>query len=156
MENIIPDYTHVTQTISRLPAPAATNTDRILARSDTTPGRRLPRLRNRQGLARNAGSPYIRLAAPTMESPQVAAAPVAVKNQTAIKAEAPPSPVATECQNNVERMAGSLTCTQFLERFGDKYCKHDYIKRNCCASHSLMCKPQDNWAPHTRPLSSSS
>lgn len=119
IENIIPDYTHVTQTISRVPAP---NNDRILSRSDSSSGRRHTRLRNRSGPARSSSiDPYLRPALPTIESPQVS-----LPNKL--------------CRNNVERMAGSMTCTQFLERFADKYCKHDYIKRNCCASHAIMCK----------------
>ena len=129
IENIIPDYTHV-QPISRIPAP-----DRLLSRSDGQwPARRHPRqgLRNRQGLSRHVISPYLRLAVPTIESPQVVVAPA---NET----EIPETGGTGQCRNNVERMAGSLTCTQFLERFGEKYCKHDYIKRNCCASHALMC-----------------
>ncbi len=121
IENIIPDYTHNTQTISRVPAP---NTDRILSRSDSSSGRRHTRLRNRSGLARSSTDTYLRPALPTIDSPQYS-----LPNAT--------------CRNNVERMAGSLTCTQFLERFGDKYCKHDYIKRNCCASHAFMCKAEE-------------
>ena len=127
IENIIPDYTHVTQTISRVPPP---NTDRILSRSDSASGRRHTRLRNRMGLARN----YLRVAAPTVESPQVSLP----ENGTNDKSGA------VQCRNNVERMAGSLSCSEFLERFGDKYCKHDYIKRNCCASHALLCTKQED------------
>ena len=136
IENIIPDYTHV-QTVSRLPSP-----DRILSRSDAviTPGvwpaRRNGRIRHRQGLARHIVSPYLRLAVPTNESPQV----VAPANETSSDTG---EDTTSQCRDNVERMAGSLTCTQFLERFGDKYCKHDYIKRNCCASHALMCNKSE-------------
>ncbi|XP_054169137.1 A disintegrin and metalloproteinase with thrombospondin motifs 1-like [Oppia nitens] len=143
MENIIPDYTHVTQTVSRVPAP---NTDRILSRSDTSSGsRRQTRLRSRQGLTRSA-SPYLRMAVPTNESPQVAIPDNKdnddVNNNTNDNNSTTNGPTiqqTVDCLNSVQRMAGSLTCTQFLERFGDKYCKHDYIKRNCCASHQLMC-----------------
>lgn len=128
IENIIPDYTHVSQTISRVPPPP--NPDRILSRSDSASGRRHTRFRNRMGLARN----YLRVAAPTVESPQVSLP----ENGTDSKIDS------VQCRNNVERMAGSLSCGEFLERFGDKYCKHDYIKRNCCASHALLCTKREH------------
>jgi len=45
----------------------------------------------------------------------------------------------SSCRDNIEKMAGSLSCSDFLERFGYRYCNHSYVKRNCCASHGIIC-----------------
>lgn len=39
----------------------------------------------------------------------------------------------------LHQQAGSLSCLQFLNKFSQRYCNHDYIKRNCCASHAIVC-----------------
>ncbi|RWS29889.1 disintegrin and metalloproteinase with thrombospondin motifs 1-like protein [Leptotrombidium deliense] len=114
LENIIPDYTHVTQTvISRAP----------IARSDTGVSHfrrsHVGRQRNinRSGILRPTTAHDMSSALPTISSPQ-------------------PS---TECVDAVEKMAVSMTCSEFLEKFGYRYCNHDYIKTNCCASRLSLC-----------------
>lgn len=97
--------------------------DRLLPRSDQAqfvpPKRVKDHLKNRLGLSRSA-------ATRSLKQPNIN--------------ESTQSQRAKQCKNNIERMAGSLTCTEFLEKFGERYCNHNYIKRNCCASHSVMCK----------------
>lgn len=121
IENIIPDYTHVTQTISRAPSQ-----DRILSRSDTPSSSAL----NNRGARHHSR---------TFASRSGALRPSSFGN-----APAPPNSNnlinKPTCRGDiVERMAGSLTCTEFLQKFGYRYCNHNYIKRNCCASHALIC-----------------
>jgi hypothetical protein len=32
-----------------------------------------------------------------------------------------------------------MTCKTFLRSFAYQYCRHKYIRTNCCASHKLYC-----------------
>ena len=32
-----------------------------------------------------------------------------------------------------------MSCKTFLRSFAYQYCKHKYIKKNCCASHKVYC-----------------
>ena len=32
-----------------------------------------------------------------------------------------------------------MSCKTFLRSFAYQYCKHKYIKKNCCASHKIYC-----------------
>lgn len=41
--------------------------------------------------------------------------------------------------DSTELIAGRMTCAQFLEQFGNRYCNHGYIQRHCCYSQSLYC-----------------
>lgn len=127
LENIIPDYTHVTQTISRAPSQ-----DRILSRSDTfTPASNSPRsprqfsrtLTSRTGPLRSV---YQENSSPLPDSPGQS-----LDGQS-------------NCRDIVNKLAGSLSCSEFLEKFGYRYCNHNYIKRNCCASQAIVCNTTDD------------
>lgn len=61
----------------------------------------------------------------------------------------PPNPSSqrkkSSCRDIIEKMAGSLSCSDFLERFGYRYCNHSYVKRNCCASQAIICNKSAKW-----------
>lgn len=42
------------------------------------------------------------------------------------------------CHDNDEDLSG-YSCEEFLKLYGYRYCNHLYIKKNCCASHSVIC-----------------
>ena len=44
-----------------------------------------------------------------------------------------------KCEDRVSNIAGSMSCKTFLRSFAYQYCKHKYIKKNCCASHKIYC-----------------
>lgn len=48
------------------------------------------------------------------------------------------SPSQASCRDKNEQLAG-LSCADFLKLYGYRYCNHAYIKRNCCASHGIIC-----------------
>ncbi|XP_064485068.1 A disintegrin and metalloproteinase with thrombospondin motifs like isoform X2 [Ornithodoros turicata] len=87
IENIIPDYTHVT-------ASFATETRR---RSDTVK--------------------------------EVTFSPMATTSR----------PSSKECTDSTDLIAGRMSCSDFLRQFGNRYCSHEYIQRNCCYSQSVYC-----------------
>lgn len=126
IENIIPDYTHVTQTISRSP----------ISRSDnsipSTPSRRShSRFRNRSGLLR----PTTESSLPTIDGGNAASIDGPNNNSNNNNR----SNNNGECKDTADKLGGSLTCAEFLEMYSSRYCGHDYVKRNCCATHALMC-----------------
>ena len=43
------------------------------------------------------------------------------------------------CEDRIHNIAGSLSCKNFLQSFAYQYCRHKYIKKNCCASHKVYC-----------------
>jgi hypothetical protein len=43
------------------------------------------------------------------------------------------------CEDRISNIAGSMSCKTFLRSFAYQYCKHKYIKKNCCASHKIYC-----------------
>ncbi|GIY57686.1 hypothetical protein CEXT_392501, partial [Caerostris extrusa] len=43
------------------------------------------------------------------------------------------------CEDIVEKLPGGLTCQEFLQHFGARYCRHNYIANNCCRSHQIEC-----------------
>ena len=43
------------------------------------------------------------------------------------------------CEDRINNIAGSLTCKAFLRSFAYQYCRHKYIKKNCCAAHKIYC-----------------
>ena len=43
------------------------------------------------------------------------------------------------CEDTITNIAGSLSCKTFLRSFAYQYCRHKYIKKNCCASHKIYC-----------------
>ena len=43
------------------------------------------------------------------------------------------------CEDRINNIAGSLSCKNFLRSFAYQYCRHKYIKKNCCASHKVYC-----------------
>jgi hypothetical protein len=139
LENIIPDYTHVTQTISRsplarsdngvayqpYPPTAAVSTSGASGGAALTGRRAKSRFRSRTALGVHAGG-----GAPARQASTTPA-------YSADRAGA--SQANGACVDQVDKMAGSMTCYQFLEKFSNRYCNHNYIKRNCCASHALIC-----------------
>lgn len=44
-----------------------------------------------------------------------------------------------KCEDRISNIAGSMSCKTFLRSFAYQYCKHKYIKKNCCASHKIYC-----------------
>ena len=44
-----------------------------------------------------------------------------------------------KCEDRISNIAGSMSCKTFLRSFAYQYCKHKYIKKNCCASHKVYC-----------------
>lgn len=50
-----------------------------------------------------------------------------------------PSQSPSSCEDNAEQLAGGLTCTEFLQRYGFRYCKHRYMKQKCCKSQLKLC-----------------
>ena len=46
-----------------------------------------------------------------------------------------------ECMDRVANISGSMTCQQFLTRYGFQYCSYKYMQRNCCASQRAICAP---------------
>ncbi|XP_047001480.1 A disintegrin and metalloproteinase with thrombospondin motifs 1 [Schistocerca americana] len=48
----------------------------------------------------------------------------------------------TECIDKVTNLSGSLTCHEFLTRYGYQYCSHQYLRESCCASHKTICRQE--------------
>merc|ERR1712045_113275 len=46
---------------------------------------------------------------------------------------------ADTCEDRISNIAGSMSCKAFLRSFAYQYCRHKYIKKNCCASHHRFC-----------------
>jgi len=112
LENIIPDYTHVTQTISRSPLARADNVGPIVTHRNY-----YSRFRHRYGLLR-----------PSTE------------NNLSVQSSTPQAKDLNEdCRDIVESVGGSMSCREFLELYAYRYCNHNYIKRKCCATHTLIC-----------------
>ena len=44
------------------------------------------------------------------------------------------------CEDKISNIAGSLSCKNFLRSFAYQYCRHKYIRKNCCASHKIFCR----------------
>ena len=44
------------------------------------------------------------------------------------------------CEDRISNIAGSLSCKNFLRSFAYQYCRHKYIRKNCCASHKVYCR----------------
>lgn len=116
LENIIPDYTHVTQTISRSPNSRSNEN----GNNDNS----VPAISRRSSAARpKSRSSSIR---PNLKSSPGDSL----------------SSVSSDCQDNVEKIGGSMSCAQFLEKYSYRYCNHNYVKRHCCASHALLCSSE--------------
>ncbi|KAK2725182.1 A disintegrin and metalloproteinase with thrombospondin motifs like [Artemia franciscana] len=45
-----------------------------------------------------------------------------------------------KCEDKITNIAGSMSCEEFLSRYGFQYCKHSYITRNCCAAQRKLCR----------------
>merc|ERR1712123_413637 len=43
------------------------------------------------------------------------------------------------CEDRITNIAGSMSCKAFLRSFAYQYCRHKYIKKNCCSSHLRFC-----------------
>ena len=135
LENIIPDYTHVTSVVaSRNPSPVTPSDDRLLSRSDhlqPPPTTNVITVTDRRYRSRNVGRS---LDHRSINIPPPPSPPLSPYNSQRIKKLSTGS-----CHDIVDKMAGSLSCADFLERFRYRYCNHSYVKRNCCASHAIIC-----------------
>ena len=52
-----------------------------------------------------------------------------------------------KCEDRISNIAGSMSCKTFLRSFAYQYCKHKYIKKNCCASHKIYCLKRGRTRP---------
>lgn len=43
------------------------------------------------------------------------------------------------CEDRITKIAGSMSCQDFLQRYGFQYCRQPYIMKNCCASQQRYC-----------------
>jgi len=154
LENIIPDYTHVTQTVV---SQGGHPPDHLLSRSDSFPtsvGPPLPpsALTVDGGFdVLNDGPPPPPLNHQSFNSPSPSRGGRSFHggDSDSFNSQPPPSHIvvtsgaqrkkSSSCRDIIDKLAGSLSCGDFLERFGYRYCNHSYIKRNCCASHAIIC-----------------
>ncbi|CAL1298149.1 unnamed protein product [Larinioides sclopetarius] len=121
-ENIIPDYTHVTRSIANrvdkevskqtTSRPPSANVNKPQSRNNRRPSR--PSYNGR-----NNAVPAQKDPTSTTTAKSVAAGKV--------------------CEDAVDKLAGGLTCQEFLQRYGDRYCRHSYMTKNCCYSHQIVC-----------------
>jgi len=142
LENIIPDYTHVTQVVSRA-QPVA---DRLLSRSDSlytaAPQQLSPLKPPRNTINASPQSQRFRSNRNLGRSLADDLPPTTTHHNQNIQPHSPvvaPQSHRNSCRDIIEKMAGSLSCADFLDRFGYRYCNHNYVKRNCCASHAVIC-----------------
>lgn len=151
LENIIPDYTHVTQTVVSRSQP-----DRLLSRSDnsfaTSVAPLLPppaALQDPETIVvhdltlnpnpNSRGGRGMRGRSFRDESDEEDDLPSSHPALNSPPASTSSHRKKSSCRDIIEKMAGSLSCSDFLERFGYRYCNHSYVKRNCCASHAIIC-----------------
>ncbi|XP_046651245.1 A disintegrin and metalloproteinase with thrombospondin motifs 18-like isoform X2 [Daphnia pulicaria] len=68
--------------------------------------------------------------------------------RTTSRTTAAPSPVSNKfsssgvnelCEDRITKIAGSMSCQDFLQRYGFQYCRQPYIMKNCCASQQRYC-----------------
>ena len=146
LENIIPDYTHVTQTVVSRGQP-----DRLLSRSDNSFGTSVaplppaalqdhPETIVVHDLTLNRGeNRRDRLRGRSFRDDDENLPSVLSSHPTSSSSSSSQRKKSSSCRDIIEKMAGSLSCSDFLERFGYRYCNHSYVKRNCCASHAIIC-----------------
>ncbi|GFS74545.1 a disintegrin and metalloproteinase with thrombospondin motifs 5 [Nephila pilipes] len=122
-ENIIPDYTHVTRSIAnRIDKEVSKQTT---SRPPAPPSVNKPQARNNRRQHR----------------------PVYNSRNNAVSAQKDPTSTTTSrsvaagkvCEDAIDKLAGGLTCQEFLQRYGDRYCRHSYMTKNCCQSHQVVC-----------------
>ncbi|XP_055953661.1 A disintegrin and metalloproteinase with thrombospondin motifs like [Argiope bruennichi] len=121
-ENIIPDYTHVTRSI-------VNRVDKEVSKQTTS---RPPSPNVSKPQARNNRRPH---------------RPSYTGRNNAVPAQKDPTSTTTAksvatgkvCEDAVDKLAGGLTCQEFLQRYGDRYCRHSYMTKNCCYSHQIVC-----------------
>ncbi|XP_053211315.1 uncharacterized protein LOC128394963 [Panonychus citri] len=141
LENIIPDYTHVTQTISRSPNSRAngnSNNDNSVPTISRRSSAGRPRSRSNFVNQRSSSTSSID-GSSDVSSPGVNLPTQSSSSSPNLDNLSPGSP---DCQDNVEKIGGSMSCAQFLEKYSYRYCNHNYVKRHCCASHALLCNPE--------------
>lgn len=141
LENIIPDYTHVTQTFAARPP-----TDTFIRRSDDSEdvdaeAHSTTRDRAATGTTRDKESTPT---TPRQRNGRRPQSPTKPQRESRVTAKPPPKTsvqrVSSEnCQDVAQNLGGSMNCKEFLEQFGYRYCSYDYVKKNCCHSHSVMC-----------------
>lgn len=139
IENIIPDYTHVT------PSFASGGSGRSVGRGGADVARR-----RADFSAEVADGPRPHLMAPPPPPPP----PLHHSNNRARHPQQlrpvhqqrttrkPRALVANDkgCTgDSTELIAGRMTCAEFLQQFASRYCTHGYIQRHCCYSQSLYC-----------------
>ncbi|XP_067140080.1 A disintegrin and metalloproteinase with thrombospondin motifs like [Centruroides vittatus] len=109
IDNIIPDYSHVTQTFVNGPQ----------SRADT---KEEPQ--------------------PSQRSRYRSRARQHTTTQDSVKEEDVYTTVSDEddCQDKSEQLARGLDCKRFFQRFGTRYCGHQFVKQNCCKTYEKMCR----------------
>ncbi|XP_022658748.1 zinc metalloproteinase-disintegrin-like kaouthiagin-like isoform X3 [Varroa destructor] len=128
IENIIPDYSQVS-------AAVASPTNRMKS------SRGLRRLDSSSETPSFTGSGKRRGRQRSTAAPPASTTVVAVSaSQSADRRiDKVDSTEEAECIDVVEKIADRMTCAEFLEHFGQRYCSHNYIRSNCCYTRSLMC-----------------
>ncbi|XP_077496902.1 A disintegrin and metalloproteinase with thrombospondin motifs like isoform X2 [Amblyomma americanum] len=138
IENIIPDYTHVT--------PSFASGRSVGGRGGADVARRRADF---SAEVFDGPRPHLMPAPPPPPPPQHSAAVSRARHPQHLR---PPHHQRTTRKprallandkgcggDSTELIAGRMTCAEFLQQFGDRYCNHGYIQRHCCYSQSLYC-----------------
>ncbi|XP_076331757.1 A disintegrin and metalloproteinase with thrombospondin motifs like [Tachypleus tridentatus] len=129
IENIIPDFSEVTQTYAERP-PTGPNQNRRRPKNDQpTPVVSRPSPPTPLRFFRRGPERRVDHRAKTTKSER----PIFRRNTT-------PIPETEEkCEDSVQNMSGDLPCKDFLHRFGYRYCNVKYMQKKCCLSHKEIC-----------------
>ncbi|XP_050030699.1 A disintegrin and metalloproteinase with thrombospondin motifs like [Dermacentor andersoni] len=137
IENIIPDYTHVTPSFA---------SGRSVGRGGTDVARRRADFSSE---VVDGPRPHLMPAPPPPPPPSHHSAVSRARHPQHVRpahqqrtTRKPRALVANDkgcVGDSTELIAGRMTCAQFLEQFGNRYCNHGYIQRHCCYSQSLYC-----------------
>lgn len=130
IENIIPDYTHVTPSFAS-------------GRSMGRGGGGIDVARRRADFSAevfDGPQPHL-MPAPLLAPPQHSQALSRARHhqRTTRKPRALMVDDKGCIGDSTELIAGRMTCAEFLQQFGNRYCNHGYIQRHCCFSQSLYC-----------------
>ncbi|KZS15165.1 putative A disintegrin and metalloproteinase with thrombospondin motifs 3 [Daphnia magna] len=80
--------------------------------------------------------------------PTTTTTPTTTTEKTTARTSPAPSPVSNKfsssgvnelCEDRITKIAGSMSCQDFLQRYGFQYCRQPYIMKNCCASQQRYC-----------------
>lgn len=122
IENIIPDYTHVTPSFA----------SRSVSGRDSGVRRRADV--SEEVMAGLPPPPPL----PPPRAPDTAHRRQQVRPRTTRKPRTAFSDKGCTGDSS-ELIAGRMTCAEFLQQFGTRYCTHAYIQRHCCYSQSVFC-----------------